>query len=55
MSDYFLGVLGIVISVGLFFLGYRQTVGAKKERIINANGEVEKILVRRVAGHSLIC
>ena len=32
----------------MFFLGYRQTVGAKKERIINANAEVEKILVRRI-------
>ncbi len=48
MGDYFLGILGIVVSVLLFVIGYRQTVGAKKERIINANAEVEKILVRRI-------
>lgn len=48
MGDYVIGILGIIISVGLFFIGYRQTVGAKKERIINANAEVEKILVRRI-------
>jgi len=29
-------------------IGYRQTVGAKKERIISANAEIEKILVRRI-------
>lgn len=47
-GDYFLGILGIVISVALFLIGYRQTVGAKKERLISANDEIEKILVRRV-------
>jgi len=47
MADLW-GVLGIVISVGLFLLGYRQTVGAKKERVAAANQEIEKILVRRV-------
>jgi hypothetical protein len=41
-------VLGIVVSVGLFLIGYRQTIGAKKERAINANQEVEKILLRRI-------
>jgi hypothetical protein len=48
MGDYLLEILGIIVSVGLFFIGYRQTVGAKKERIINANAEVERILVRRI-------
>ena len=48
MEDYALGVLGIVVSVLLFLIGYRQTVGAKKERVIAGNAEVEKILVRRV-------
>ena len=47
-GDYFLGILGIVVSVALFLIGYRQTVGAKKERLIAANAEIEKILVRRV-------
>lgn len=44
----FWSVFGIVVSVGLFLIGYRQTVGAKKERVTAANQEIEKILVRRV-------
>jgi len=47
MADFW-GVIGILVSVGLFLVGYRQTVGAKKERVATANQEVEKILVRRV-------
>jgi hypothetical protein len=43
-----MGVLGIVVSVGTFLIGYRQTIGAKKERVANANLEIERILVRRV-------
>jgi len=48
MFDSFVGVLGIVLSLVLFFIGYRQTVGAKKERIAACNSDVEKILVRRI-------
>ncbi|MDY6987630.1 MAG: restriction endonuclease [Thermodesulfobacteriota bacterium] len=48
MEDYLLSVLGIAISIILFFIGYRQTIGAKKERTKSANSEVEKILVRRI-------
>lgn len=48
MIDYILGIIGITVSLGLFFVGYRQTVGARKERIKNANTEIEKILIRRI-------
>jgi len=48
MENYILSFLGIAISIILFFIGYRQTIGAKKERIKTANSEVEKILVRRI-------
>lgn len=48
MIDFVLGILGILVSVLLFFVGYRQTVGAKKERIAACNSEVQKILVRRI-------
>lgn len=48
MSGLFLTLAGIAVSVGLFFLGYRQTVGARHERVISANTDVERILVRRV-------
>ncbi|HLE35776.1 MAG TPA: hypothetical protein VI699_01375 [Candidatus Acidoferrales bacterium] len=47
IGDYW-GVVGILVSVGLFLVGYRQTIGAKKERVNSANSEVEKILVRRI-------
>ena len=48
MEDYLLSFLGIAISIILFFVGYRETIGARKERISSANSEVEKILVRRI-------
>ena len=48
MTDYMLGIIGIAVSVGLFLIGYRKTVGAKKERIAGANAELAKILVRRI-------
>lgn len=46
--EFLLGVAGIITSILLFLLGYRQTIGARKERIRSANAELEKILVRRV-------
>lgn len=46
--DTFLAVLGIVVSLVLFLIGYRQTVGAKKERIAACNTEIEQILLRRI-------
>lgn len=48
MLDSVLGAAGILVSILLFLVGYRQTVGAKRERIRSANGDVEKILVRRI-------
>lgn len=48
MSAYILGIVGITVSMGLFLIGYRQTIGAKKERVNSANAEIEKILVRRI-------
>jgi hypothetical protein len=48
MANYFLGILGIAVSVLLFLLGYRQTVGAKRERIAAANSQLEAILIRRI-------
>lgn len=34
--------------MGLFLIGYRQTIGARKERTRSTNLEVEKILLRRL-------
>ncbi len=48
MDDYVLGIAGIALSVLFFVAGYRQTIGAKKERANSANADVEKILVRRI-------
>lgn len=48
LENYILGFLGIIVSVVLFLIGYRQTVGAMKERVRNANSDLEKILLRRI-------
>lgn len=49
MSQYVLWGLGVLISFILFWVSYRKTIGAKNERIENANKEIEKILVRLIA------
>jgi hypothetical protein len=48
VETYALTILSIFVSVGLFLIGYRQTVGARKERIRSANSDLEKILLKRV-------
>lgn len=48
METYLLTFLGIMVSVGLFLLGYRQTIGAYKERVKIANTDLEKILLKRI-------
>jgi len=48
MDGYIQMIIGIVVSVVLFLLGYRQTIGAKKERILAANKDIEGILLKRV-------
>lgn len=48
MENYTLGVAGIAVSVFLFILGYRQTIGARKERTGSANNDIERILIRRI-------
>lgn len=48
MVNYLLGALGIVVSVALFLIGYRQTIGARKERVGSANADLQRILLRRV-------
>ncbi|HEY2846801.1 MAG TPA: hypothetical protein VGI80_03225, partial [Pyrinomonadaceae bacterium] len=48
MEAYLLTGAGIIVSVALFLLGYRQTIGAKKERIGAANANLKRILMRRI-------
>ena len=48
METYALTFLGILVSVGLFLLGYQKTVGARKERVKTANTDLEKVLLKRV-------
>lgn len=48
METYLLTFLGILVSVGLFLLGYQKTVGARKERVKTANTDLEKVLLKRV-------
>jgi hypothetical protein len=48
MDTSFLGVIGILVSIALYYLGYRQTIGAKKEKIKATNFDIEKTLVKRI-------
>lgn len=52
MEEYILSISGIIVSIILYLLGYRQTIGAKKERIRTVNKEVEKVLIRRIVNES---
>ena len=38
-----------VVSIGTFWLGYRQTIGVRQERIRNADREIESSLLKRIA------
>jgi hypothetical protein len=42
------GLLGIVLTIVFFVVGYRQTIGARKERAGAVNREVTEILLRRL-------
>lgn len=44
-----LSVLGIVLTVLFFVVGYRQTIGARKERAKAANTQIVDVLFRRLA------
>ena len=44
-----LSVLGIVLTVLFFVVGYRQTIGARKERARAANSQVVDVLFRPLA------
>lgn len=48
MEAYIQTAIGIGVSVLLFLLGYRQTIGAKKERAKNANLSVHRAVMRRM-------
>lgn len=48
MDVYLQTMAGVAVSVVLFLIGYRQTVGARRERVRAANTDVERTLVRRI-------
>lgn len=52
MENYILTAIGILVSILLFLIGYRQTIGAKKERLAIANSDIEKILIRRIVNEN---
>ena len=43
-----LGVLGVILTILFFFIGYRQTIGARKERARAANKSASDALFRRL-------
>lgn len=48
MDAYIQTALGILVSLVLFFVTYRQTIGAKKERAKNANHALQRAVMRRM-------
>jgi hypothetical protein len=48
MDGYIQTGLGILVSLVLFVIGYRQTIGAKKERAKNANLSIHRAFLRRM-------
>ncbi|PSF11700.1 hypothetical protein [Marinobacter shengliensis] len=48
MDGYIQTALGIIVSLVLFVIGYRQTIGAKKERSKNANSSIMRTIMRRM-------
>lgn len=48
LEAYAQTALGIVVSIALFLVGYRQTIGARKERALAANVSLQRALLRRL-------
>lgn len=48
MDGYIQTAIGVLVSVVFFVIGYRQTIGARKERAAAANRAVYKALLRRL-------
>lgn len=48
MESYIQTAIGIAVSLVLFWLSYRQTIGAKKERTVNANKSLHRAIMRRI-------
>ncbi|MDW1798981.1 restriction endonuclease [Vibrio sp. Vb2201] len=48
MEGYLQMSIGIIVSIVLFWLSYRQTIGAKKERTKNANKSMHRAVLRRM-------
>ena len=48
MDQYIQTGLGIIVSLILFLIGYKQTIGAKRERIKSANKKIIDIILKRI-------
>jgi len=48
MEQYIQTALGILVSVLLFIVGYRQTIGARKERVRACNEKIIETILRRL-------
>lgn len=48
MEQYLQTAIGIFVSVFLFILGYRQTIGARKERVKSCNEKLIETILRRI-------
>ena len=47
MMSHIEAILGVAVSLFLFYISYRQTIGASKERARAANTEIDSIVFKR--------
>jgi hypothetical protein len=47
-QNVLLGVAGIIVTLGTFWLGYRQTFGVRQERVRSANEDLTTTLLKRL-------
>ena len=48
MESFLQPFIGVFVSVVLFLVGYRKTIGARKERVQTANTDLERTLLKRI-------
>ncbi len=48
MNGYMQLAIGVLVSIFLFIISYRKTVGARKERVRSTNRSIYRALLRRM-------
>ena len=54
MEGYIQTSIGILVSIILFLVGYKQTIGARQERIRTANKRLVEVIIKRIILEELV-